>query len=147
MEHLELDVGRESSRTHPNNSSRESSNHFSDTSSGNNRNTSSTDGGSSNSRGSERQSPASVGVQNAVVTSQHRIVGRCGLMVAAGVWSAQILADATAEAGWAGMLQPRRGHLLELLQPPAGMPVIKHGIMEMAYTKVSQKGLLYYWFL
>ncbi|MEW5314340.1 MAG: hypothetical protein WDW38_005848 [Sanguina aurantia] len=65
----------------------------------------------------------------------HRIVGRCGLMVAAGVWSAQILADATAETGWAGMLQPRRGHLLELLQPPAGMPVIKHGIMEMAYTK------------
>ncbi|MEW5306962.1 MAG: hypothetical protein WDW36_009389 [Sanguina aurantia] len=74
-------------------------------------------------------------LDNAVVTSQHRIVGRCGVLVAAGVWSAQILADATAEAGWAGMLQPRRGHLLELLQPPAGMPVIRHGIMEMAYTK------------
>lgn len=56
-------------------------------------------------------------------------------MVAAGVWSGELLSQATGEAAWAKTLQPRRGHLLELPRPE-GMPVVKRGMMEMSYTKV-----------
>lgn len=56
-------------------------------------------------------------------------------MVAAGVWSGELLSQATGEAAWAKALQPRRGHLLELPRPK-GMPVVKRGMMEMSYTKV-----------
>jgi hypothetical protein len=48
------------------------------------------------------------------------------VVVAAGVWSGQLLADATGQQGWQQLLQPRRGHLLEML-PPAGMPAIHTG--------------------
>lgn len=58
-------------------------------------------------------------------------------MLCAGVWSGQMLTDATGVAGWKGLLQPRRGHLLEV-KPPAGMPHVKHGMMEMSYTKVNR---------
>jgi glycine/D-amino acid oxidase-like deaminating enzyme len=51
---------------------------------------------------------------------------RRGVVVAAGVWSGQLLADATGQQGWRQLLQPRRGHLLEM-QPPAGMPPLHTG--------------------
>ena len=56
------------------------------------------------------------------------------MVVAAGAWSGQLLAAATGQPSWQQLLQPRRGHLLEL-QPPKGMARVNHGIMEVAYTK------------
>jgi glycine/D-amino acid oxidase-like deaminating enzyme len=54
-------------------------------------------------------------------------------VVAAGVWSGQLLADATGQPAWQQLLQPRRGHLLEM-QPPTGMPPVHTGMMELSYT-------------
>lgn len=64
------------------------------------------------------------------------------LVLAAGVWTGGLLAAATGAAKWRGMLAPRRGHLLELMQGhvPAVMPPLAHGMMEMAYTKVTHRG-------
>eukprot|EP00955_Chlamydomonas_euryale_P103678 365513-Chlamydomonas_euryale.AAC.8 len=59
---------------------------------------------------------------------------RLGAVVASGVWSGQLLAEATGQPLWARSLAPRRGHLLEL-DPPPGMPHLTHGVMEMSYTK------------
>jgi len=75
--------------------------------------------------------PASAPV---VETASTIIEPRLGACVTAGVWSGELLSQATGHPGWAKLLQPRRGHLLEL-RPPAGMPAIKHGVMEMSYTK------------
>ena len=55
--------------------------------------------------------------------------------MAAGAWSGQLLAAATGDAVWGAAFRARRGHLLELA-PPAGMPPLKHGLMEATYTKV-----------
>lgn len=48
-----------------------------------------------------------------------------------------MLSELTGEAGYAQLLQPRRGHLLEVA-PPQGMAPLKHGMMEMAYSKVGR---------
>ena len=59
---------------------------------------------------------------------------RLGTVVAAGVWSGDLLAAATGQAHWFELFLPRRGHLLEIPRPP-GMPLLGRGIMEMSYTK------------
>lgn len=63
-------------------------------------------------------------------------------MLAAGAWTGQLLAaslaqDSPAQAHWREAFRPRKGHLLEL-QPPAGMPPVRHGLMELGYTSVSR---------
>ncbi|PNH06143.1 hypothetical protein TSOC_007518 [Tetrabaena socialis] len=62
------------------------------------------------------------------------VTARHALVLSAGVWSGGLLAGATGEAGWGRLLQPRRGHLLELAAPP-GAATVRHGMMEMSYTK------------
>jgi glycine/D-amino acid oxidase-like deaminating enzyme len=59
---------------------------------------------------------------------------RRGVVVAAGVWSGRLLADATGVPAWQQLLQPRRGHLVELMPPP-GMPPLHSGMMELGYTQ------------
>lgn len=76
------------------------------------------------------------GVQPVLMAHAHRgrrIAPRQATIVAAGVWSGQLLAAATGQPAWQAALQPRRGHLLEL-QPPAGMPGVVRGLMELSYT-------------
>ncbi|KAG2442112.1 hypothetical protein HYH02_009601 [Chlamydomonas schloesseri] len=77
---------------------------------------------------------AGPGAGHVVRTKGGRVRARHALVLAAGVWTGGLLAAATAEPQWQALLQPRRGHLLELPQP-AGMPRVAHGIMEMSYTK------------
>jgi hypothetical protein len=50
------------------------------------------------------------------------------------VWSGELLAAATADNSWLATFAPRRGHLL-VVDRPTGMPVLKTGMMEVAYTK------------
>ena len=63
---------------------------------------------------------------------------RLGTVVAAGVWSGGLLSSVTGQPRWAELLQPRRGHLLEVPRPD-GMPLITRGMMEMSYTKHYSK--------
>lgn len=63
----------------------------------------------------------------------HRVRACKGVVVAAGVWSGQLLAAATGQPTWQQLLQPRKGHLLEVV-PPAGMPLVHTGMMELSYT-------------
>lgn len=69
-----------------------------------------------------------------VVTPGQRHLARKALVLAAGVWTGGMLAGATGDPGWEALLQPRRGHLLEM-PAPEGMPRVAHGMMEMSYTK------------
>lgn len=60
-------------------------------------------------------------------------------MIAAGAWTPEMVrmirpADA-AEPLDLG-IQPRKGHLLEV--PKSLAPVVKHGLMEIGYAKVSR---------
>jgi hypothetical protein len=55
-----------------------------------------------------------------------RLRARRGVVVAAGVWSGQLLSAATGQPAWQQLLQPRRGHLLEMLLPE-GMPPLRTG--------------------
>jgi len=64
-----------------------------------------------------------------------------GVVVAAGAWGGDLLADSLGEEAWRTVLQPRKGHLLEV-QPPLGQPGIMHGLMEMGYTSVRNSILL-----
>lgn len=59
------------------------------------------------------------------------------MVLAAGAWSGSLLGTTTGDARWRDVFKPRRGHLLEL-DPPAGMPRLRHGLMEMGYTQVRQ---------
>lgn len=65
-----------------------------------------------------------------------RIMTRKGVILAAGAWSGSLLGSTTGDTRWHEVFKPRRGHLLEL-DPPAGMPPLRHGLMEMGYTQVS----------
>lgn len=65
-----------------------------------------------------------------------RITTRKGVVLAAGAWSGKLLGSTTGDARWQEVFKPRRGHLLEL-DPPAGMPPLRHGLMEMGYTQVN----------
>ena len=58
------------------------------------------------------------------------------MVLAAGAWSGHMLSTATGDDTWQEVFKPRRGHLLEL-QLPAGMPPLRHGLMEMGYTQVT----------
>ncbi|EFJ47144.1 oxidoreductase [Volvox carteri f. nagariensis] len=69
-----------------------------------------------------------------VKTSGRRIHARHALVLSAGVWTGGLLSAATGDPVWAQLLQPRRGHLLEMPRP-AAMPPVTHGMMEMSYTK------------
>ena len=71
-----------------------------------------------------------------VRTAQRELHGRVATVVCAGVWSGELLSEATGIPGFRKLLQPRRGHLLEVARP-VGMPEIKTGMMEMSYTKVG----------
>lgn len=64
----------------------------------------------------------------------YRISARQAVIVCAGVWSGKLLTQVLGTPVWSQLLQPRRGHLLEL-QPPKGMPVLQHGVMELSYTQ------------
>lgn len=55
------------------------------------------------------------------------------------MWTGPLLATALNRPAWSALLQPRRGHLLEL-PPPPGMPTLNHGVMEMSYTKHYSSG-------
>lgn len=57
-----------------------------------------------------------------------RVRARRGVVVAAGVWSGQLLSAATGQSAWRDLLQPRRGHLLEM-DLPQGMPHIHTGAL------------------
>jgi hypothetical protein len=70
----------------------------------------------------------------AVTEVGRRVRGRRGVVVASGVWSGHLLADASGDARWRSLLAPRRGHLLELARPE-GMPPVRRGIMELSYTR------------
>ena len=62
---------------------------------------------------------------------------RQGVVLAAGAWTGQLLDAALAvQPTWGPLFRPRKGHLLEL-QPPAGMPRLQHGLMEISYTEVE----------
>ncbi|GIL53568.1 hypothetical protein Vafri_9144 [Volvox africanus] len=63
-----------------------------------------------------------------------RIHARHALVLSAGVWTGDLLSAATGTPAWSHLLQPRRGHLLEMPRPE-GMPPVTHGIMEVSYTK------------
>lgn len=56
------------------------------------------------------------------------------VVVAAGVWSGELLAAATKDDSWSRAFAPRRGHLL-VLDHPTGMPALQTGMMEVAYAK------------
>ena len=60
------------------------------------------------------------------------------VLVAAGAWSAELLAQHAPAPGvdWRRVLRPRKGHLLQLERPP-GMPPLRHGLMEAEYSKVG----------
>ena len=66
-----------------------------------------------------------------------RIHAQQGVVVSLGAWSAAFLAEQLADARWAGAFRPRRGLLLEMPRPP-GMAPVRHGLMEMGYTKARQ---------
>jgi hypothetical protein len=70
----------------------------------------------------------------AVTETGRRVRARRGVVVAAGVWSGHLLADASGDERWRSLLAPRRGHLLELARPE-GMPPVSRGIMELSYTR------------
>ena len=62
-------------------------------------------------------------------------------MIAAGAWSGKIISDALASSPatateWEGALRPRKGHLLDVPMP-AGMPPLRHGLMEIGYSAVQ----------
>ena len=59
------------------------------------------------------------------------------MVLAAGAWTGSLLGNTTGDARWRDVFKPRRGHLLEL-DSPAKMPQLRHGLMEMGYTQVSQ---------
>jgi glycine/D-amino acid oxidase-like deaminating enzyme len=69
-----------------------------------------------------------------VRTAACRVRARRGVIVAAGAWSGGFLARELSNPGWADVVRPRRGHLLEL-PPPAGMPPLQRGLMEAGYAK------------
>eukprot|EP00879_Flechtneria_rotunda_P025536 GHRR01027138.1.p1 GENE.GHRR01027138.1~~GHRR01027138.1.p1 ORF type:complete len:339 (+),score=94.72 GHRR01027138.1:908-1924(+) len=69
-----------------------------------------------------------------VITESRKVHARHGVIVAAGVWSGQLLSAVTGQAAWQQLLQPRRGHLLEIAPPP-GMPPLNTGMMELSYTQ------------
>lgn len=71
-----------------------------------------------------------------VATEKGRRVTARQVVVAAGAWSGKLLGRITGNAAWQEVFEPRRGHLLEL-RPPAGMPPVRHGVMEMSYTQVQ----------
>jgi glycine/D-amino acid oxidase-like deaminating enzyme len=54
--------------------------------------------------------------------------------VAAGVWSGEILSNSLSNERWKALLQPRRGHLIEIEQPQR-MPSLKYGVMEVKYSR------------
>ena len=56
--------------------------------------------------------------------------------MAAGAWTGHLLADSLGEEHLREAFVPRKGHLLEI-SSPAGMPPLRHGLMELGYTHVS----------
>ncbi|DBA78931.1 hypothetical protein WJX77_006610 [Trebouxia sp. C0004] len=78
------------------------------------------------------------GAVTAISTTSRQLVTRKGVIVAAGAWSGHLLSTATGDDRWREVFKPRRGHLLEL-QLPAGMPPLRHGLMEMGYTQHLHK--------
>ncbi|KAL3150373.1 hypothetical protein ABBQ32_000212 [Trebouxia sp. C0010 RCD-2024] len=73
-----------------------------------------------------------------ISTSARRMTTRKGVVLAAGAWSGSLLGSTTGDARWPDVFKPRRGHLLEL-DPPAAMPPLRHGLMEMGYTQHLHK--------
>uniref|UniRef100_A0A7S3VMZ3 FAD-dependent oxidoreductase domain-containing protein 1 n=1 Tax=Dunaliella tertiolecta TaxID=3047 RepID=A0A7S3VMZ3_DUNTE len=67
-------------------------------------------------------------------TSEHLVIGSLATIVAAGVWSGELLSAATGHSKYRQLLRPRKGHLLEMERPPS-MAALKSGMMEMSYTK------------
>lgn len=58
-------------------------------------------------------------------------------MICSGSWSGSLLAAALDDARWQDVLQPRKGHLLEV-SPLEGSPcVLKNGLMEIGYAQVN----------
>ena len=66
-------------------------------------------------------------------------------MIAAGAWTPQVvrmISSAEAAEPIHLGIQPRKGHLLEISESLAP-PVIKHGLMEIGYAKVSKEAFKY----
>eukprot|EP00798_Chlamydomonas_sp_ICE-L_P012539 gene12539-15754_t len=72
--------------------------------------------------------------QALVETLKTRLLGRLGVVVAAGAWSGQLLSSASGQSEWEDMFRPHKGHLLEMMPPPS-MPRVQRGMMEMSYVK------------
>ncbi len=78
-----------------------------------------------------------------VIPCTCRVQASRGTVLAAGAWSADLLAAATGDGGWSARLRPRRGHLLEVpleLLGPGFVPPVR-GIMETGYTTVRAVSL------
>lgn len=60
-----------------------------------------------------------------LVTPRHH---RLATVVAAGVWSGELLSAATGDSRYRRMLKPRKGHLLELERPEGMQPLQASGL-------------------
>ena len=71
---------------------------------------------------------------------QRRVRPDVATVIAAGAWTPQVVrkidAGEAAEPVHLG-IQPRKGHLLEIPESLVP-PVVKHGLMEIGYAKVSK---------
>ena len=64
-----------------------------------------------------------------------RVVARKGYVIACGAWGGRFLASALGDSMWRDAFQPRKGHLLELTDPPSSC-CLHNGLMELGYTNV-----------
>ena len=72
-----------------------------------------------------------------VTTSSRTIRATKDIIISAGAWSGDVLADRVVDreySSWKGAVRARKGHLLEYAYPP-NMPRLSHGLMEVGYTK------------
>eukprot|EP00884_Botryococcus_braunii_P018100 jgi/Botrbrau1/4974/Bobra.0396s0004.1 len=75
------------------------------------------------------------GLVKGVMTDNARMVAKLGIVIAAGTWTGALLNKLPGQTfDWEAQFAPRKGYLLVAKSPP-GMPPLRHGLMESAYTK------------
>mmetsp|Transcript_9880 Transcript_9880/g.25442 ORF Transcript_9880/g.25442 Transcript_9880/m.25442 type:complete len:474 (-) Transcript_9880:179-1600(-) len=73
-------------------------------------------------------------VCGALTSRGRRLTASRGVVMAAGAWAGDFLAEQLEDSRWEGVIAPRGGQLL-ILPPPEGMPKLQRGVMEMSYSK------------